>query len=104
MRRTIKDNGGHESQKKNIKCQATYPYLTSEPPVAAPKEMSAIQKLAILYQLVNELRDYIGYVESIQSEEDPIFLDMDAIARKVGMPSKKELYEFLHKIGQTYLI
>lgn len=91
-----KVNGNQESQKKNTKFQAHDLYQMSQPSVASPKEMSANQKLEIMHKLVDELMTYIEYVEMVQSHKDPNYLDMDAVARKVGIPSKKELHAFLH--------
>ncbi len=62
----------------------------------AQKEMNVIQKLA---KLVNELRGYIEYVEMVQSRKDPVYLDFDAVARKAGMASRRELNVFLNTLA-----
>ena len=54
------------------------------------------QKLAIMHKLVDELRTYIEMLELSQPEADQISLNTYAVAKKLGMNSQKELYEFLH--------
>jgi len=95
MKRQTKNINNHELLKKIMKCQAKRLHLTPEPPVVILKEMDCIQKLAIMYKLVDELRIYIEYREMAQFGNDPIFLDMDEVAKKVGMGSRKELKNFL---------
>ena len=76
-----------------MKSQAKRQHLTPEAPVVIMKEINVVQTLV---KLVNELRDYIEYVEMAQSgKDDPLYLDFDEIARKLGMGSRKELKEFL---------
>lgn len=93
MKKQTNNTGNRRLLKKIMKSQAKRLHLTPEPPVMAQKEINVIQTLV---KLVNELRDYIEYVEMAQSgKDDHIYLDFDAIARKVGMGSRKELKEFL---------
>ena len=53
------------------------------------------QKLAIMHKLVDELRTYIEMLELAQPDEEGS-IDMNAVAKKLGMNSQKDLYEFLH--------
>ena len=53
------------------------------------------QKLAIMHKLVDELRTYIEMLELSQPDEEGS-IDMNAVAKKLGMNSQKELYDFLH--------
>ena len=96
MKKQTKPNGNQELQKKCMTCRAKYQYPTPETPVMAQKEMNVIQKLA---KLVNELRGYIEYVEMVQSRKDPVYLDFDAVARKAGMASRRELNVFLNTLA-----
>ena len=93
MKKQTKNTGNRKLLKKIMKSQAKRQHLTPEAPVVIMKEINVVQTLV---KLVNELRDYIEYVEMAQSgKDDPLYLDFDAIARKVGMGSRKELKEFL---------
>jgi len=99
MKKATKSKCNRELPKRSMKFQAKYQHPTPGQPVVILKEMDCTQKLAIMNKLVTELRGYIEYVEVVQPENDPIFLNMDAVAKKIGMGSRMELNALLNALA-----
>ncbi len=138
MRRTIKDNGGQESQKKNMKCQATsqtpatkqdgqdgviqqetdrfvmafidkakqltventklnedWRALAARRQELDEKGMELEEKhreLAAMKKVVDAMEVYADY---LKAHSPPVLLDMEQVAKNVGMNSAEELEDYL---------